>query len=192
MTAAAAYVPPKPHLNQHGRKPAYQAVLAVDGRITDEHGTIYTDRAVKFCQAGNLVCVFAGDSDAFTTAIRRLTDKPVRSAKAMARQLQVKGTDASGWTALVYDIEAESLHTVDSDGTVLREYKHAAAIGTGSEVAMGYLLAKNSEQVKPWGAGTAKNNVRGAIKAASERNNTVGPRCTVLTVGPTGKVSVKG
>lgn len=192
MTAAAAYVPAKfRYETNYGPHAVYQAVLAVDGRITDEHGTIYTDRAIKFCQAGPLVCVFAGDSDAFTTAIRRLIDnQKIRTAKAMARQLQSK--NQSGWTALVYNIQDESLHTVDSDGTLLREYKHAAAIGSGSEITLGYLLAKNCEAGRAWTLPRAKINVRGAIKAASQRNNTVGPKSTLLVVSRSGKVSVHG
>jgi hypothetical protein len=182
MTCAAAYYLPREF-----------TLLAVDGRITDEDGTIYTDTAQKWCQAGCLVAAFAGDMPAIQATMRSwLANSKAIDSVQVAMSLRPKADPAGEWSAIVFDWNDDALYTCDSDGCVLREHTRVTSVGAGSEVALGYLKACISSAGKKWAAPKAKRNVRDAIRAAASRNATVGARSTVLECRPGGKVRVKG
>lgn len=181
MTCAAAY-----------RHKTDFVVLAVDGRITDEHGTLYTDRAVKFCQAGHQVWTFAGDVGAMQAMMQHLQTLQAEHKLSSVRAAVASRPTCDGeWSAIAYDSREHALYTCESDGSVLREHSRTVAIGSGSEIALGYLQAKEESYGRPWKLADAKLNVRGSIRAAARRNVSVSARCTVLTV-ENGRVRVKG
>lgn len=190
MTCAVAY-----------RFPGQYTLLAVDGRITDESGVIHTERAQKFCQAGRFVAAFAGDLAVFQGVIRSwVANASVIDSVDAAMRLVPKNDGAVGkdWEAIVYDVFDDALYTVDSTGARLRHHEKVLAIGSGADVALGYLKARlrsatpaKRATAAKWPLGVGKRNMRGAIRAASERHASCGAAATLITcVG--GRVSVRG
>ena len=198
MTCAVAY---RPRRRPDRRIPNSEyTLLAVDGRITDEHGTIYTDNAVKWAQAGSITAVLAGDMSAMQRAIQSLLEaskrqgawKPLKPRQAHMVMCGHKPSKTSeGWDALMYDSQTHSLYSCDSDGAICRIDQRIAAIGEGCDVALGYLSAFKPNGAN-WTSQSARHRLRRAIACASERNSTVGPTSTVLLVRPDGTVQVRG
>ncbi len=182
MTCAAVY-----------RANKRYTVFAVDGRITDDHGTIFTDRAQKWCVAGPLTAVFAGDATALQATCRAW----IAAAKndhihSLSDAMRLAVHAAEGWTALVFDSSRDELSVCDSDGSHYLETKHVAAIGCGAEVALGYILAHEPAS-RHWARPRAKQILRAAIRASASRNCNVSARSTVLLVETgTGAVRVRG
>lgn len=179
-------------------------MLAVDGRITTDDGVIHTETAQKWCTtAGGITAVYAGSVPHIQSAIRVLTQpqdgasgpKHVRSvAEFMDVVLNCRphanastDAEADAWEALVYDSQKRELYHVDSDGSCLQVDRRCAAIGSGSDIALGFLAAKMDAagpdgRALAWNATNAAAQLRGAIRAASNRHSTVGPRANVIEV----------
>ena len=188
-------------------------MLAVDGRITTDDGVIHTETAQKWCTTtGGITSVFAGSVPHIQAAIRVLTQpasaggpKHVRSvAEFMDVVLNCRphvnastDAEADAWEALVYDSQKRELYHVDSDGSCLQVDRRCAAIGSGSDIALGFLAAKMDAagpdgKARAWTTTQASAQLRGAIRAASNRHSTVGPKANVIEVDlNTGRVRLR-
>lgn len=171
------------------------AVFAIDGRVTDEHGVICTDRAVKFVQLPcGMTWAFAGDLGAIQDMITRLRATGPEQLVDVRKAVDARPVreDEQQWSALVYDVRKHLLYTADSDGSVLTEYERCAAVGGGSDVALGYLAGRGGARAK-WTVAQARVETRQAIKQAAKRCTTVSSKSTVLTIDAlTGRTNMRG
>lgn len=167
-------------------------MLAVDGRVTDEHGTICTDAAVKFVATGHLTWAFAGDVGALQAMIARLQELPAVRLADVRSAVAARPDGAGEWSALVYDARQHALFSADSDGSVLREHGRYAAIGCAADFALGFMAGRSAKRAV-WTTAQARVELKQAIKQTARRNANVSMRSTVLAISAdTGRTNVRG
>ena len=151
------------------RVPGVGCVIGSDGRITEDCA-ILADSFVKWSDWGGLVSCWAGDLAKKTDLDRA----PPADLDALRAKLRTGGGETS---VLVYDRAADRLTHTGSDAWLIPVASHWA-IGSGGNVALGFLDGQRPAADLKSAAGLALR----ALRAAVRRRSSCGGRLRVVQV----------
>jgi 20S proteasome alpha/beta subunit len=158
------------------RLPGHGAVLACDGRVTNDNGGILTDQDEKWIICGSIVAVCAGNLGGLWIDLKDNVPKNWKEFRARItdKDAQHKGVD---YEIMAYDRVADRIVHTDHHGDALLQ-KTFATVGCGGPVAAGALDASPAPRSLEAAARACESAARHAIK----RNAFCGGRVRVLTV----------
>lgn len=168
------------------RVPGQGAVLACDGRVTADSGSIFSDTDQKWGEFGSVVATCAGSLGGLWVDLK---DSPPRNWKEFRER--ITDLDASdhdrAYEILVYDRVKDRIIHTDHQGDMLSPGSHGV-IGCGGPLALGVLDAAKPPATLE---GAAKLASR-AVKIACKRNAFCGGRVRVVIVrGRKGAIEVR-
>lgn len=143
--------------------PGYGAVLASDGRLSDDDGLIHSDRAIKLARAKWGILAMAGHIQALPVLARRTSMQLAYQTPVPELEYDVIAYDGSG------------LYCWDHTRSVVHVHSHTSA-GCGGHIALGVLEA--SDHVKTLDEAVQK--AKAAVRAAIRRNTGCGGKVRVL------------
>lgn len=159
------------------RIPGQGAVLACDGRITDDStGHVLSDAERKFIVVGNTVVLVAGNLGPKWTFLQA---EPPKTYAAL-REAIAEGDSDVEW--LTYDRRADRLLYTNNVTNRL-----VAGIGGGSPFGIGALEAGS----QPKTLAEAQTRIERAVGIAIRWNSSCGGRVRIITVPKRGKIVVR-
>jgi len=163
--------------------PGEGAVLACDGRITDDHSSIITDNERKYAICGSSAVLIAGRVGNFWLQVQRNTPK---SYDAFRKKLSKQSEDDSElldeieW--LTYDRKSGVLNLCDT--LITHPF---IGIGSGSSFGVGALEALPRARSLE----TASKALDAAMDIAIRRNAACGGEITMITLPTTGSIDIR-
>lgn len=139
-------------------------VIAIDCRVTSACGTKHSDTADKYLVLGPLVFALAGDLGQMRAVAGKWVEHETFNPADAADVSRGTGNE---WEALCYDSSDHTLWSL-SCGVVL-EHAGCTAIGSGSDVAFGYVTAAQQLAARK-SAHDPACIVSNAVRAAAVRN----------------------
>lgn len=164
------------------RVPGVGAVLAADGRVTTNDGTITSDHDDKTLLSGQVAAVFAGTYGGLVFDLRATPPRNWLELRKAVFDIDAELSHAREYEVLAYDKRADALWYTDHGGDSTR-YGLYGAVGCGAPIALGVLDA--SAQPKTLEA--AARLVRRAVKITCRRQSACGGRILVLIVPRRGR-----